>query len=161
MPGWAEEIFTITQGLEGCYRDPGFDQNRVWDSGKRWQAYGNWLLPGKRDWPKFGHRCRVGEENDIRNSDEISLGSGNAGSGTQFPDPYNRAILERWLVEIRAMVDESKNHWNHPELKPLDYSPWFHLSFKDFDVVFMIDTSRRNLKGAMLRCLLSFSQERS
>ena len=39
VPGWAEEIFTMTQGLEGYYRDPGFDQNRVWDSGKRWQAY--------------------------------------------------------------------------------------------------------------------------
>ena len=84
----------MTQGLEGYYRDPGFDQNRVRDSRKR--ALTGLLLPGKRNWPKFGYRCRVGKEKDIRNNDERSFGCGNAGStGPQFPDPNNRANLGR------------------------------------------------------------------
>ena len=48
------------------------------------KALTGFLLPGKRDWPKFWYRCRVGKEKDIRNSDERSFGCGNAGSGARF-----------------------------------------------------------------------------
>ena len=46
-----------SQGLEGYFRDSGFDQNTVRDSGKR-KLYiltdkGTLQLPGKRDSPNF------------------------------------------------------------------------------------------------------------
>ena len=49
-------------GLEGYFRDSGFDQNTVRDSGKR-KLYilthkGTLQLPGKRDSPKFKHGMR-------------------------------------------------------------------------------------------------------
>ena len=50
------------QGLKGYSRDPGFDQNTVPAGiGKTINiltGYGIWMLPGKRDSPKFGHGMR-------------------------------------------------------------------------------------------------------
>jgi len=45
------ELLLLAQGLEGYYRDPGFDQNMVRDSGKR-----------KISWRDSGFDCYLGSE---------------------------------------------------------------------------------------------------
>ena len=55
-------------GPEGYFRNPGFGQNTVLDS-RNVNGIQIWLLPRKRDLPKFGHGFGIGKENDIRDSE--------------------------------------------------------------------------------------------
>ena len=66
---WCTEVMYV-QSLEGYNQDRGFGQNTGRDSGN---VNGIWDLTATREaglFAFFGHACRIGEENDIRDSHE-------------------------------------------------------------------------------------------
>ena len=72
---WCSEVMYI-QSLEGYNQDRGFGQNTGRDSGN---VNGVWDLTATREaglFAFFGHVCRIGEENDIRDSQDRNAGCG-------------------------------------------------------------------------------------
>ena len=77
----------LTSNMQGITRIPEFDQKTVQDTGNvKWVRV--WLLPAKRDSPKFEHGYGIWKENDIKDSDDISSGCGIPvkGAGTRDQD---------------------------------------------------------------------------
>ena len=61
--------------MQGITRIPEVNQKTARDSGNvKWVRV--WLLPAKRDSPKFGHGYGIWKENDIQDSNDISSGCG-------------------------------------------------------------------------------------
>ena len=75
----------LTSNMQGITRIPVFDQKTVRDSlNVKWVRV--WLLPAKRDSPKFGHGYGIWKENDIQDSDDISSGCGIPVKGARTRD---------------------------------------------------------------------------
>ena len=93
-----------------------FPSSGIWTKysagfGKPLTGYGIWLLPGRRDSPKFGYECGIGKENDqCQDGDDGSSGrsillkrSENAGSAPlpplfPFSDPTTWIVLGQRFV---------------------------------------------------------------
>ena len=77
--GHALRVCVITQGLEGCSREPGFDRSTVRDSGKgkisRWDV-GFDRHSGSGIRQNLGRGCRIGKENRIRGRHDRCSGCG-------------------------------------------------------------------------------------
>ena len=73
-------------------------------------GYGIWLLPGKRDSPKFGYRFGIGKENNIRDSGGCRpWDKWGGGGGGVHPDPEIRGTpgLKKKLFGSSGLRDNS------------------------------------------------------